>query len=106
VVVALVLSAARRAPAPDPVLGWRMHILWTLLIGFFVGLLARALKPGDDKMGFFATAFLGIAGSFVATYGGQALGLYRPGHSAGFIGATVGAIALLIVGSIVRRLFR
>jgi uncharacterized membrane protein YeaQ/YmgE (transglycosylase-associated protein family) len=83
-----------------------MHILWTLLIGFFVGLLARALKPGEDKMGFFSTAFLGIAGSFVATYGGQALHLYRPGQSAGFIGATVGAIALLILGSVVRRALR
>jgi uncharacterized membrane protein YeaQ/YmgE (transglycosylase-associated protein family) len=81
-----------------------MHILWTLLIGFFVGLLARALHPGDDKMGIIATSLLGIAGSFVATYGGHYLHFYRPGESAGFIGATVGAIVLLVLGHAIRRL--
>jgi uncharacterized membrane protein YeaQ/YmgE (transglycosylase-associated protein family) len=83
-----------------------MHILWMLLIGFFVGLLARALHPGDDKMGILMTSLLGIAGSVVATYGGQALGFYRPGHAAGFIGATVGAIVLLVAGNMIRRLVR
>lgn len=83
-----------------------MHILWMLLIGFFVGLLARALHPGNDKMGIFMTSLLGIAGSVVATYGGQALNFYRPGQSAGFIGATVGAIVLLVAGNVIRRMVR
>lgn len=82
------------------------HILWILLIGFFVGLLARALHPGNDRMGIFMTSLLGIGGAFVATYGGQALHFYRPGQSAGFIGATVGAIVLLVVGHAVRRMAR
>ncbi len=80
-----------------------MHILWTLLIGFFIGLLARALMPGDDKMGLIATSLLGIGGSFLATYGGQALHFYRPGQTAGFFGAVVGAIVLLGVGHLLRR---
>ncbi len=83
-----------------------MHILWTLLIGFFVGLLARALHPGDDKMGILMTSLLGIGGSVVATFGGQALHFYRPGQSAGFIGATVGAIVLLVAGNAIRRMAR
>ena len=83
-----------------------MHILWMLLIGFFVGLLARAVTPGDDRMGFFATSFLGIAGSLVATYGGQALHFYRSGQVAGFIGATVGAIVLLVIGHAIRGMSR
>jgi uncharacterized membrane protein YeaQ/YmgE (transglycosylase-associated protein family) len=83
-----------------------MHILWTLLIGFFVGLLARFLMPGDDKMGFFMTAFLGIGGSFAATYGGHALGIYRSGQTAGFFGAVVGAVVLLIAAGMLRRMMR
>jgi uncharacterized membrane protein YeaQ/YmgE (transglycosylase-associated protein family) len=81
-----------------------MHILWTLLIGFFAGLLARALHPGDDRMGIVATTLLGIAGSFVATYGGQALHIYRPGQTAHFIGATIGAIVLLVIAHTIRRM--
>lgn len=83
-----------------------MHILWTLLLGFFVGLLARFLHPGDDKMGFFMTAFLGIVGSFAATYGGQALGIYHPGQTAGFVGAVVGALVLLLAVGVFRRMAR
>lgn len=83
-----------------------MHIVWMLIIGFFVGLLARALHPGNDKMGLLMTSLLGIGGSAVATYGGQALGFYRPGHTAGFIGAVVGAIVLLVAGNVIRRLLR
>jgi uncharacterized membrane protein YeaQ/YmgE (transglycosylase-associated protein family) len=83
-----------------------MNILWTLLIGFFVGLLARFLHPGDDKMGFFMTAFLGIGGSFAATYGGHALGIYRPGQTAGFLGAVVGALVLLLAVGVIRRMVR
>jgi uncharacterized membrane protein YeaQ/YmgE (transglycosylase-associated protein family) len=83
-----------------------LHILWMLIIGFFVGLLARALHPGDDKMGILATSLLGIGGSFAATFGGQALHLYRPGQTAGFIGATIGAIVLLVIGHAIRGMTR
>lgn len=78
-----------------------MSILGTLFIGLIAGLIARALKPGDDKMGWIMTALLGVAGSFVASYGGAALGLYRPGAPAGFVGSVVGAIVLLFVYSLV-----
>ena len=79
-----------------------MHLLWTLIIGFFVGLLARALHPGDDKMGIIMTSLLGIGGSFAATFGGQALGIYRAGQTAGFIGAVLGAIVLLVAVGLIR----
>ncbi len=78
-----------------------MSILGTLFIGLIAGFVARALKPGDDKMGWIMTALLGVAGSFVASYGGAALGLYRPGAPAGFVGSVVGAIVLLFVYSLV-----
>ena len=74
-----------------------MHIVWTIVIGFVVGLLAKIVMPGRDPGGFFITAAIGIAGSLIATYGGQAVGIYTAGESAGFIGAFVGAIILLIV---------
>ena len=57
-----------------------MSIIWTILIGFIVGLLAKVLTPGRDPAGFFITALIGIAGSLLATYGGQALGLYHAGE--------------------------
>lgn len=74
-----------------------MSIIWTILIGFIAGLLARAIKPGKDAMGWIMTTLLGIGGSLLATYGGQALGLYQPGEVAGFIGAVIGAIILLVI---------
>ena len=74
-----------------------MGIIWTILIGFVVGLLAKMLTPGKDPSGFFITAAIGIAGSLLATYGGQALGLYSAGEPAGFIGSLVGAIILLVL---------
>ncbi len=80
-----------------------MGIIGTIIIGFIVGLIARALHPGDDKLGFIFTTLLGIAGALVATYGGQALGLYRPGQPAGFLGATIGAVVLLAIVTLVRR---
>lgn len=79
-----------------------MSIIGTILVGFIVGLLARALKPGNDRMGLILTTLLGIAGSFVAQYGGAALGLYAPGQPAGWIASIIGAIALLIIVSLVR----
>ncbi|HXS39015.1 MAG TPA: GlsB/YeaQ/YmgE family stress response membrane protein [Stellaceae bacterium] len=81
-----------------------MHILWTLLIGFFAGLIAKLIMPGRDPGGFIITTVLGIVGAFVATYLGQAIGWYQAGEGAGFIGAVVGAIILLaIYHAIVRR---
>ena len=81
-----------------------MHIIGTILIGFIVGLLAKWLHPGKENMGFILTVLLGIGGSFLATYAGQALGFYQPGQGAGFIGAVVGAIILLVLyGFIVKK---
>jgi len=83
--------------------GGTMGIIWTILIGFVVGLLARMLTPGKDPSGFFITAAIGIAGSLLATYGGQALGLYNAGEPAGFIGSLVGAIILLVLYHLIAR---
>jgi len=80
-----------------------MSIIWTILIGFVVGLLAKMLTPGRDPAGFFITAAIGIAGSLLATFGGQALGLYQAGEPAGFIGSLVGAIILLVLYHVIRR---
>ncbi|WP_059411428.1 GlsB/YeaQ/YmgE family stress response membrane protein [Cupriavidus basilensis] len=73
-----------------------MHLIWTILIGFVAGLVARAITPGSGPSGFFLTAALGIAGALAATFLGQLLHWYRPGQSAGFIGAVVGAVILLL----------
>ncbi|UFH49318.1 GlsB/YeaQ/YmgE family stress response membrane protein [Pseudomonas sp. KNUC1026] len=80
-----------------------MGIIGTIIIGFIVGLLARFLKPGDDSMGFIMTVLLGIGGSLLATYGGQALGIYQAGQAAGFLGALVGAIVLLVIYGLITR---
>ena len=80
-----------------------MGIIWTILIGFVAGLIARALLPGTQTMGFIITAILGIVGSFVATYLGQAMGWYRAGASAGFAASVVGAIVLLGLYGLVAR---
>ena len=80
-----------------------MHIIWMILIGFVVGLLAKMLTPGRDPSGFFITAAIGIAGSLLATFGGQALGLYHAGEPAGFVGSLIGAIILLVIYHLIRR---
>lgn len=79
-----------------------MSLIGTLIVGLIVGLIARALKPGDDKLGFIMTALLGVAGSFLASYGGTALGWYRPGEPAGWIASIIGAVLLLIVYGFVK----
>ena len=79
-----------------------MGIIWTIVIGFIVGLLAKLLMPGRDPGGFIITVLLGIAGALVATYGGQALGLYQAGEPAGFIGSLVGAIIPLVIYRLLR----
>lgn len=78
-------------------------IIGTLIIGFFAGLVARLLKPGDDSMGILMTSLLGIAGAFAATFLGRALGFYTAGQAAGFIGAVVGAILVLVVYGLVKK---
>lgn len=80
-----------------------MHLIWTVLIGFVVGVVARFLTPGEDKLGFFVTAALGIAGSLLATYAGHALGWYVAGQGAGFIASLLGAIVLLLIYHAVRK---
>jgi len=75
-----------------------MTILWTIIIGFVAGVIAKFIMPGEnDPTGFVLTAILGIVGAFVATFIGQALGWYSPGQGAGLIGAVVGAIIVLVV---------
>ena len=79
-----------------------MGIVWTIVIGFVVGLLAKMLMPGRDPGGFIVTVLIGIAGSLLATYGGQAMGLYNAGEPAGFVGSLVGAIILLVIYRVIR----
>ena len=74
-----------------------MQYVWMVIVGFVVGLIARALLPGDQKLGLIMTTVLGIVGSFVAGFIGQAIGWYQAGHGAGFIGSVVGAIIVLFV---------
>jgi uncharacterized membrane protein YeaQ/YmgE (transglycosylase-associated protein family) len=80
-----------------------MDILWTIVIGFVIGFIAKLLTPGRDPSGFIITVLLGIAGSFVATYVGQQLGWYSKGQPAGFIGAILGAILILIVYRLIKK---
>lgn len=68
-----------------------------IIFGFFVGLVARFVLPGKDRMGLIATTLLGILGAFVGGWLGEALGFYTVGQPAGFIMATIGAIVVLVV---------
>jgi uncharacterized membrane protein YeaQ/YmgE (transglycosylase-associated protein family) len=79
-----------------------MSIIGTIVVGFIVGLLARALKPGDDRLGIIMTTLLGIAGAFIARYVGQAMGWYGPNDAAGWIASVVGAIVLLVIYGLIR----
>ena len=72
-----------------------LHIIFIILIGFVIGLVARWISPEPHVTGFWMTALIGVVGSVIATFGGQALGLYRVGRPAGFIGSVLGAIVLL-----------
>jgi uncharacterized membrane protein YeaQ/YmgE (transglycosylase-associated protein family) len=80
-----------------------MSLVWTIIIGFVIGVLAKFLTPGRDPGGFVITALIGIVGSLIATYGGQALGIYQVGEPAGFVGSLVGAIILLVIYHLLRR---
>jgi uncharacterized membrane protein YeaQ/YmgE (transglycosylase-associated protein family) len=79
-----------------------MGIIYTILVGFVVGLLARAIMPGEQKLGIILTTVLGIAGSLIAGYLGQMLGLYQAGQGAGFIGSIVGALILLFAYTLIK----
>lgn len=74
-----------------------MNLIWTVIIGFVIGLVARFLMPGRDPMGFIFTAILGIVGAVIAQFLGQAMGLYAPGEPAGFFGAILGAMIVLFI---------
>lgn len=81
-----------------------MWLIWTIIIGFVVGLIAKFLMPGpNEPRGFILTTVLGIVGALVATWLGQAIGWYGPGEGAGFIGGIVGAVILLAVWGFISR---
>jgi uncharacterized membrane protein YeaQ/YmgE (transglycosylase-associated protein family) len=81
-----------------------MGIIWTIIIGFVAGLIAKFIVPGNNEpRGFILTTILGIIGAVVASYLGQALGWYAPGEGAGFIGAIVGAIIVRVIWGFVAR---
>lgn len=79
-----------------------MSILWTLIVGFFVGLLARIFLPGRDPAGIIVTSLVGVLGSFVAAYIGSFLGWYQPGDGVGLIASVLGAMIVLLVFRAVR----
>jgi len=74
-----------------------MAILWTIIIGLVIGVIAKFLMPGKDPGGFIITILLGIAGSFLAGFMGRVLNWYSEGEPAGFIASVIGAIVLLIL---------
>ncbi len=81
-----------------------MGILWTIIIGFVAGLIAKFITPGpNEPSGFIMTTVLGIVGAFVANFLGQALGLYGPNEPAGLIGAVVGAVIVLVIWGLISR---
>jgi uncharacterized membrane protein YeaQ/YmgE (transglycosylase-associated protein family) len=74
-----------------------MGLIWTIIIGFLAGVVAKFVHPGRENLGFVMTTLLGIGGSLAATFLGQAIGWYQAGQPAGFIGAVVGAVLLLVI---------
>ena len=80
-----------------------MSIIIMIIVGFVVGLIARAIMPGDQNMGIIMTSLLGIVGAVVAGFLGQSLGWYTPGEPAGWIGSVVGAIVVLFVVGLITK---
>ena len=80
-----------------------LHLLWTALIGLIVGALAKLIMPGKDPGGIFITMLIGIAGSFLGTFLGRAIGHYEPDQSAGFLMSLVGALILLGIYHLIKR---
>jgi uncharacterized membrane protein YeaQ/YmgE (transglycosylase-associated protein family) len=79
-----------------------LSVIGTIVVGFIVGLIARAVKPGDDRMGLIMTTLLGIAGAFIARYVGVAMGWYRQEEPAGWIASVIGAVVLLFIYGMLR----
>jgi len=79
-----------------------MSLLWTIVVGFVVGVIAKLVHPGKENMGLIMTTVLGIAGSLLAGYVGQLIGWYQAGQGAGFIGSLVGAIVILVIYGMVK----
>lgn len=79
-----------------------LSILWTILVGLVVGIIAKLLHPGRENMGLVATILLGVAGSLGATYLGRLVGFYKEGEAAGFLMGLVGAIVLLVIFGMIR----
>ena len=80
-----------------------LSLIGSIIIGFFAGLIARAVHPGDDKAGFIVTTVLGIIGSLLATYLGRWMGWYADGEAAGFIMSVVGAVLVLFIYNLIMR---
>lgn len=80
-----------------------MQYVWMVIVGFVVGLVARAVMPGTQSLGWILTAVLGIVGSFVAGFIGQALGFYAAGEGVGFIGSVIGALIVLFIYGLVTK---
>ncbi len=80
-----------------------MHLIWTIIIGFVAGAIAKLIMPGKDPGGFIITTLIGIAGALLATYLGHLIGWYKAGQGAGFIGAIVGSIILLLIYRLIRK---
>jgi len=80
-----------------------MHWVWTIVIGFVAGLIAKAVTPGSGPSGFWLTAILGIAGALAATFIGQLMGFYSEGQPAGFIASVLGAVILLLIYHLIAR---
>ncbi|MFN3436070.1 MAG: GlsB/YeaQ/YmgE family stress response membrane protein [Acidovorax sp.] len=80
-----------------------LSILGTIVVGFIVGLIARAVKPGDDKLGLIMTTVLGVAGALVARYVGVAMGWYAPGAPVGWIASIIGAFVLLVIYGLIKK---
>ena len=78
-------------------------IIYSIIVGFLAGLLARAIMPGDQKAGFIITVLLGIVGSWVANFLGSALGWYAPGSATGLFGSVIGAVIILAVFGFIRK---
>ncbi len=74
-----------------------MGLIWSIVVGFIVGLIARFLMPGRDSAGFIITTLLGILGAFIASFIGQSMGLYRADEPAGFFAAVIGAMIVLFI---------
>ncbi len=80
-----------------------LNLLWTIIIGFIAGAVAKFIMPGKDPGGFLVTTGLGVGGALISTYLGRFIGWYQAGESAGFIAAVVGAIIVLIIYRLIKK---